>query len=165
MGPLRIAPGNLDDESVRAFLAEHLEEMRAISPPDAAFALDTDALRTPGATFWTVHDGDTLVGCGALLEIDPSSGEIKSMRTVRAHRGRGIASRLLQHIVVTARDRGYTRLFLETGASEAFSPARSLYGAHGFTDCGPFAGYRPHPHSHFMTLELTPAPPSGGAHE
>ena len=39
-------------------------------------------------------------------------GEIKSMRTAAAHVRKGVAARLLQHIVQVARARGYTQLYL-----------------------------------------------------
>ena len=98
-----------------------------------------EGLRAPDVTFWTVWD-DTddgaLLGCGALRELDPSHGEIKSMRTASAHRGRGTATRLVEHVVAEARRRGYARLSLETGAEEYFAPARRLYARHGFMIAG-----------------------------
>ena len=109
-------------------------------------------------TFWTVWD-DTddgaLLGCGALRELDPSHGEIKSMRTASAHRGRGTATRLVEHVVAEARRRGYRRLSLETGAEEYFAPARRLYARHGFVPCAPFADYPEDHHSVHLTLVLT----------
>ena len=65
------------------------------------------------------------------------------MRTAPAARRRGVASRLLDHVLATARDRGYTRLSLETGTQDFFAPARALYLSRGFVECGPFASYVP----------------------
>lgn len=48
----------------------------------------------------------------------------------------------------------YQRLSLETGAAEAFEPARRLYAAFGFTSCEPFADYVLDPYSVFMTRKI-----------
>ena len=147
----------LDDLSrpaVHALLEEHLANMYAITPAKSVHALDLERLRQPGITFWTAWEGPLLLGCGALKELDGTHGEIKSMRTPAAHRGRGAARALLAHIIGVARSRGYERLSLETGAMEAFRPAQSLYESFGFTRCGPFGDYVEDPNSVFMTLQL-----------
>jgi putative acetyltransferase len=113
-----------------------------------------DALRQPGITFWTLWDGDALLACGALKELDPVHGEVKSMRTAAAHLHKGAARAMLDHLVAEARRRGYRRLSLETGTADAFVPAHRLYAAAGFVPCGPFAGYVDDPYSCFMTLAL-----------
>lgn len=94
------------------------------------------------------------MGCGALKELDPSHGEVKSMRTAAAHLRRGVASAVLRHLVEVARARGYARLSLETGVQPAFEPAHRLYARHGFTRCGPFADYVEDGYACFMTREL-----------
>lgn len=151
---MRIAVDDLSRAEVIGLLEEHLTEMQTHSPETSMHALDVTALRKPDITFWTVWDGDELAGCGALREHDPAHGEIKSMRTAVARQRRGVASALLTHIIATARDRGYGRLSLETGASEFYLPAVRLYRRHGFTPCGPFADYTEDPHSIFMTRAL-----------
>ncbi|MFO1309431.1 MAG: GNAT family N-acetyltransferase [Burkholderiales bacterium] len=125
--------------------------MRAISPPESVHALDLDGLRRPEITFWTAWSGNALLGCGALKELSPDHGEVKSMRTARAHRRSGVARAMLAHIVAAARRRGYQRLSLETGSMAEFAPARSLYERFGFRYCEPFAGYVDDPNSVFMT--------------
>jgi putative acetyltransferase len=113
-------------------------------------AFDLERLRAPGVTFWSAWAGGELLGCGALHEIDPRSGEIKSMRTAPAHRGKGVGSRILEHLIAVARQRGYARLLLETGAMPEFAPARALYRRYGFEYRGPFADYREDPNSVYM---------------
>ena len=136
---MRIVVDDLAGPEVAALLAEHLEELRAVSPPESTHALDLDGLRRPEVTFWTVWDGSDLLGCGALLELDTGHGEIKSMRTASAHQGLGVGSALVTHVVAEARRRGYRRLSLETGSSAHFAPARRLYARHGFVPCPPSA--------------------------
>jgi putative acetyltransferase len=151
---LRIEIDDLTRPQIQALLNEHLENMRAITPPESVHALDLDRLRTPDITFWSVWDGPQLVGCGALKELDPRHAEVKSMRTPQALRRRGAGRAVLTHMITVARRRGYQRLSLETGATEPFEPARALYASAGFAFCGPFGEYRDDPHSVFMTLAL-----------
>ena len=151
---MRIVEGDLDDERVVALLDEHLQGMADHSPPESIHALDIEGLRKPGITFWTIWSDDELCGCGALQELDPSHGEIKSMRTAQAHLREGVAAALLEHIIDEARRRGYTRLSLETGSGPGFDAALAFYEKYGFNYCGPFAEYTDDPFSRFMTLEL-----------
>lgn len=154
---MQIRVDDLRGPEIIALLEEHLANMYELSPPESVHALDLAKLRVPEITFWTVWDDGALVGCGALKELDPAHGEIKSMRTPKALRRRGAGRAMLTHIVDTARARGYRRLSLETGSQPGFEPARSLYRSFGFTDTGPFADYVEDPHSVFMTLVLDPA--------
>ncbi len=147
----------LDDlrgPEIRALLEEHLASMHALSPPGSVHALDLDRLRVPEIRFFTLWDGAVLLGCGAWKRLGARHGELKSMRTAEAHRGRGVARRLLEHLIADARAHGIARLSLETGSMAAFAPARRLYAAFGFVDCGPFDGYVLDPNSTFMTRAL-----------
>jgi len=128
--------------------------MAQVSPPESRHALNLDGLRKPDITFWTIWNGATLAGCGALKELTPHHGEIKSMRTATTYLRQGIASRMLTHITTEAKRRGYRRLSLETGAFPYFEPARKLYASFGFSPCEPFATYKLDPNSVFMTKEL-----------
>jgi putative acetyltransferase len=151
---MRIVEDDLSGPQVAGLLAEHLAGMYATSPPESVHALDLEGLRAPDVTFFTAWEGDELLGCGALKELDPLHGEIKSMRTARSHLRRGVASAVLTHLIAVARRRGYLRLSLETGSGPAFAPALSLYERFGFRYRGPFGEYVEDPFSRFMTLEL-----------
>jgi putative acetyltransferase len=151
---IAIRHDDLAGADVRALLAEHLRDMHALSPPGSVHALDLRGLMRPDVTFWTAWSGGALVGCGALKELDPRHGEIKSMRTATAHRRTGVARAMLAHIVGEARRRRYARLSLETGSAPAFAPARTLYLGAGFTYCSPFADYPDDPNSAFLTRAL-----------
>ncbi len=151
---MKIVVDDLSGPQIVEFLDEHVQEMRSITPLESKHALDLDSLRSPEVTFWSVMDGGTLVGCGAIKMLDAGHAELKSMRAAAARKRSGIASRLLDHIITEARRMGFTRLSLETGADEFFLPARKLYEKFGFEYCEPFAGYRPDPNSAFMTRKL-----------
>jgi putative acetyltransferase len=151
---LKIVVDDLSGAQIRDFLEEHVLQMRSITPLESKHALDLDALRQPGITFWSVLDGGTLVGCGAIKRLDASHAEVKSMRSAPARQRSGIASLLLGHMIAEATRMGFARLSLETGSTEFFAPARNLYAKFGFEYCGPFAAYRPDPNSVFMTRTL-----------
>jgi len=151
---MRIVVDGLSGPEIAAFLQEHLDDMRAVSPPESKHALDLDGLRQPDVTFWSVYDDADLVGCGALKRLDNTSAELKSMRTAGSAKRRGVGSTLLEHIEAEARRRGFARLYLETGTADYFAPARAFYARHGFTPCEPFADYPLDPHSTHMTKAL-----------
>ena len=151
---MRIEIDDLSRPEVVRLLQSHLQSLAAITPPESMHALDLAALRQPEVTFWSVWDGQELVGCGALKELDLRNGEIKSMRTATTHLRKGVGSTVLEHILAEAARRGYCRLSLETGASEEFEPARRLYAKFGFRLCGPFGSYRDDPNSVYVTREL-----------
>lgn len=139
---------------VVALIRLHLAGMHAQSPPESVHALGLDALRKPDVTFWTVWQRDALLGCGALKELDRTHGEIKSMRTAPQHLRKGVAARLLAHILDEAARRSYRRVSLETGSTEGFDAALRLYERFGFERCGPFGDYKLDPFSVFMTKVL-----------
>lgn len=151
---MRIQEDDPRKADVSRLLNEHLNAMQSISKPESKHALDIDGLCTPQVTFWTARDHDQLLGCSALLELDRTHGEIKSMRTAQDHLRKGVASSQLKHIISVAQSRGYVRLSLETGAQIEFAPARALYELFGFETCNAFGCYAPDPDSVFMTRAL-----------
>lgn len=153
---MKIEIDDLSRPAIHALLEEHLRNMHELGPPESVHALDLDKLRRPEITFWSAWDGELLLGCGALMALDPRHGEVKSMRTPAAHRRTGAGRALLMHIIETARARGYERLSLETGSVAAFEPAHRLYESAGFVRTGPFGDYVEDVNSVFMTLALAP---------
>ena len=151
---MNIVDDGLDGPEIAALLREHVQGMFDTSPPDSIHTLSIDALRSPDMAVWSAWEGSELLGCGALKELDNNTGEIKSMRTADAHLGKGVAMQILQHIVKVSRQRGYRRLYLETGSAPAFQAAHSLYLKAGFSYCGPFADYSDDSFSRFMVLPL-----------
>lgn len=146
---------------MQALVTEHLAGMHSSSPPGHVNALAIEQLRAPDVTFWTAWMDGALCGCGALKELDPRSGEIKSMRTRAAFLRRGVGQALLDEIIRTARARGYSRLLLETGTGEAFAAAHALYRRNGFDWCGPFGDYAATHFNVFMSRELREEQPDG----
>ncbi|HEV2366170.1 MAG TPA: GNAT family N-acetyltransferase [Caulobacteraceae bacterium] len=151
---MRIALDDPARPEVAALLEAHLELMRSSSPPESVHALPIAALRAAEISFWTAWEGEALLGCGALKALGAGEGEIKSMHTAEAHRGRGVAAALLAHLIAEAKKRGWRRLMLETGSQDVFAPSRALYRRFGFSDRGPFADYWDDPNSVYMELAL-----------
>jgi putative acetyltransferase len=155
--PLAVRIDDLSSPEVQALVAEHLAGMQGNSPPGHVRALAIDGLRSPGVTFWSAWRGAVLCGCGALKELGPDAGEIKSMRTRAAFVRRGVAQAVLDEIVRAAMSRRYTRLYLETGTGAAFDAAHALYLKNGFQWCGAFGDYTATSFNVFMVRALAPA--------
>jgi putative acetyltransferase len=151
---LTITEGGLDDPRVIALLTLHVSRARAVTPPGSSHALDLSGLKQPAITFWSGWEGETLAVVGALKRMSGEDGEVKSMHTAEALRGRGHGRAMLAHIIAAARTQGLKRLWLETGSFGYFDAARAMYAKAGFVECDPFGYYRPDPNSTFMTMPL-----------
>lgn len=152
---------DLSDPRIAAFMEEHLQDMRATSPPESVHALDMDQLRRPEIRFWTAWLRDDtepapgrLAGTGALKHLSADHAELKSMRSAEALRGQGVGRTILEYMLGQAVELGYQRISLETGSQPFFEPAYQLYRRYGFADCEPFDRYAPDPNSRFLTRVL-----------
>ena len=132
---------DLTGKEIFLLLQEHLEDMKATSPPESKHALDLDGLKDESVKFWTIWEGESLAGCGAYKKLNNDLGEIKSMRTSMDYKNKGVASKLLSHIIEQAKLDGLKALSLETGSMDYFLPAQALYQKYGFTFCAPFSIY------------------------
>ena len=138
---MEIGIASLADADVRELVTRHQRLMYQASPRGTSFALDLSGLDRTDVTVFEAREDDSLMGIGALMELSADVGEIKSMRTEGSALRRGVGQALLDRIDATARERGYSRLLLETGTGEAFEPANRLYLRNGFTRCGAFGDY------------------------
>lgn len=156
--PVRVRIDDLTSPEVHALVAEHIAGMHAHSPAGMCHTLAVESLRMPHMTFWTAWLGDELCGCGALKELDAATGEIKSMRTRDAFLRQGVGQAVLDAIIRTALERGYARLYLETGTGAAFDPSHALYLKNGFAWCDAFGSYVATGFNVFMVKSLHPNP-------
>lgn len=154
MGEFMVLLDDPEAHDVSALLERHLEFANSHGPREDVHALDVTGLTDNSVTFFSIREDGTLLGVGALKELDASHAELKSIHTAESARGRGVGRAIVHHLLSVARQRGFSRVSLETGAMEAFAPSRALYEASGFEFCEPFAGYRPSPNSVFMTMRL-----------
>ena len=146
---------HLRGPEIAALLQLHLDALHANSPVGSVHALDLDGLRRPDVTFWTAWENGELIGCGALKELDPAHGEVKSMQTDPKHLGKGVGAAILTTIIDTATERGYARVSLETGSGDPFEAAHRLYHRFGFVPCSPFGDYTDDGFSRWFTRELS----------
>ena len=154
MDAVTIIEDDLSGEAIRTLVAIHLSGMHANSPACKVHALPVEKLREPGVTFFSAWVGEALAGMGAIRELDPTHGELKSMRVASDWLGKKIGEAMLLHLLAVARQRGYARVSLETGQGPAFEPALGLYRKHGFVNCEAFADYVLDDFSQCLTLEL-----------
>jgi len=141
MTPFTIAPDPLESADVLDLLRLHLTEMHAASPACKVHAMPPERLREDDVTFYTVREGDALAAVGALKALGDAKGELKSMRATSEFRGKGAGRALLENLISEARARGYSWLGLETGRTQEFADARTLYERYGFRECEAFNGY------------------------
>ena len=139
---------------VLAILQRHLAFCRSETPPEHSFALDAEGLLDPAVTFFSYRDGDTVLGVGAIKQLDPAHGELKSMHTAAEARGRGVGRAMLARLLDVARSRGYQRVSLETGTTPGFAAARAMYVSAGFLPAEPFGGYQRTEDNTFYRLAL-----------
>jgi putative acetyltransferase len=139
---------------IPAVLEQHLIFSRMVTPASGVHALALEGLLDPAVTFFSARLDGELVGVGALKQLDKTHVELKSMHTVQTARRQGVGRALVEHLLSVAADRNYRRVSLETGAMDAFAPARTLYAQLGFRPCPPFGQYIGSPTSACMTIEL-----------
>ena len=149
-----IKPGDFADLRILDLLRQHLQGMQETSPPGHSFALDLSGLQHPGVTFLSVWDGETLLAIGALKQLQPDHGELKSMRTRMDQLRRGAGTLMLMTLLDLAITRGYRRVSLETGSGEPFEAALALYRKHGFQNGEAFADYVASDFNQFLHLDL-----------
>lgn len=150
----RIVQDDLSSDAIVVLLEFHLSEVHRWSPACKVHAMPIERLRQPDVTFYAAWDGEELAACGALKELGPDRGELKSMRAAAEWRGKGAGEAILLHLMGEAERRGYSWLGLETGRPAEFLPAQRLYAKHGFTECEPFGDYVSDEFSLCMSREL-----------
>ncbi len=151
---LTIIEDDLSGAATRELVRLHLQGMHDNSPPGTCFALDLSGLSTPDVTVWSAWCGDRIAAIGALRTLADGNGEVKSMRTHPDFLRRGIAARVLEHIIGVARARNMRRLSLETGSGTAFEPALALYRRRGFVNGAVFGDYIETPFNQYLHLQL-----------
>ena len=107
-----------------------------------------DAARTPAATpadmappggvFLVIYEDGVAVACGGVKRLSHDTGEIKRMFVAPAARSRGHARRMLGALESAARDLGYVRVRLDTGAAQPH--AQHLYASAGYCSIPDYNG-------------------------
>ena len=147
--------GNFDDPEVNEMLVKHFIELRSVSPEGSAHVLDIIGLKDPAIKFWSLWEGNQLMGGGALKFLDEYHGEFKSIRVNDKFRKKGNGIKVANHLIDEAKKLNIKKLSLETGAGIFFNPARKLFGQCGFRVCEPFSHYKKDINSAYMSLYIS----------
>lgn len=140
---LAIAVEPFDSPDSRRLIAALDAHMSTRYPPEQRFGpnLKADQLAPGLGSFVVARLDGQAVGCGAIRLLDPTTVEVKRMYVEPEVRGRGIAKKVLEHLVAAARELGAERAVLETGIYQ--DEAIALYRWAGFTEVecwGEYAG-------------------------
>ncbi len=101
------------------------------------------------------------VGCGALRRIDATTVEVKRMYVAPAFRRRGVSRRILAKLEAVAKEHGYARIILETGARQP--EALALYAASGYQRTANYGRYVGNPEAACFEKRLVAFPPVADA--
>ena len=151
---LKSIEGNFNNSEVNELLTKHFIELRAASPEGSAHVLDIPGLKVSSIKFWSLWDGEKLIGCGALKFLDKEHGEFKSIRIHDNFRKQGQGIKVINHLINEAKKLNIKRISIETGAGDFFIPARKLFKRTGFSECEPFAHYEVDINSVYLTKKI-----------
>ncbi len=151
---MKILHANFAEPQFISLLETHLSDMQRHSPKGSVYALDLSELTATTMSMFALWENDVLIGIGGLKKLSDHHAEIKSMRTHPNHIRKGVAQRLLQHIIEQAKAQKIRLLSLETGSGPAFEPAVRLYNKYGFRQGAGFSDYVDSPFNQFFHLAL-----------
>ena len=145
--PMKVAP---DSPGARRLLELSDRYMAELYPPASNHLEDEQALLQPHVCFMGIAAQGELIACGAVKQMrdDCAYGEIKRVFVLPAHRGQGLARRIMQALEAALRQRSICIARLETGILQP--EALALYRALGYRERGPFGNYTRDPLSVFM---------------
>jgi GNAT superfamily N-acetyltransferase len=127
----------------RAFLDEIAALYPGFDPALAPSAEPVEVAPPQGAWIVAYVDGRA-VGCGGFKRLDDETAEVKRLYLDPSVRGHGVGRRLLATLEERARESGYVRVRLDTGAKQPI--ALALFHGAGYRDIpdyngNPFAGH------------------------
>jgi putative acetyltransferase len=147
---LAIAAETPLQDDVRDMVSALNAHMIPLTPREFQFQLTVEQMAEPSVTVFVARNGDgNAVGMASLKEHGEGLGEVKRMFTKPEVRGQRVGSALLRQVEQLARDRGLSRLVLETGEAPGFEAAWRIYERSGFTQCGAVLDYPDSGYSRF----------------
>ena len=129
----------MTDAVIRAFQAVDQVETKALieaglkerfDPYLEDYNLDLNDLERHLLTMFVAIVDDQIAACGGLTLASETTIRITRMSTKLEFRGRGLAKLILERLIFEARDRGFSRVLLETNSD--WSDAVRLYKRAGF---------------------------------
>jgi len=142
-------------DDIRHLVAELNAYMIPLTPREFQFQLTVEQMAEPAVTLFVARDETgRALGMGALKDHGGGLGEVKRMYTLPEMRGKRLGSAILRRIEDAARDRGISRLVLETGEAPGFEPAWRVYERGGYSTCGAVLDYPDSGYSRFYEKKL-----------
>ncbi len=126
---LQITRTNSDDTAFRYLVTQLDADLAGRDGRDHSFY---DQFNKIDAIRYVIvaYSGEVPVGCGAIKALDETCMEVKRMYTLPGHRGKGVATRVLQSLEQWAKELSYTKCRLETGKRQP--EAIELYKKNGY---------------------------------
>ena len=122
---------------------------------EAEFAALPGKYAPPAGRLLLAREPDAVVGCAALRAVSGDTCELKRVYVRPAARGTGLGRRLVQRMILEARQAGYTRMCLDV--LPEFVAAQQLYRSLGFVPAPPVS-WNPVPGTQFLGLDLATHP-------
>ena len=125
-----------DGEAFRVLNEAWIEQHFGIEEKDRITLGDPEEkILAKGGHIFMAVDGETAVGCCALILLRPGVFEAAKMTVAESYRGRGLGRKLLKYTIAQAKALGATSLYLET--NDSLLDAIHLYEALGFQHLPP----------------------------
>jgi DNA-binding MarR family transcriptional regulator/GNAT superfamily N-acetyltransferase len=130
-------PGTPDGQwCLASYVTELQSRFETGFDPSAGTPFDAAGMPPPHGMFVMARLDGHPVGCGALKWLEGDIAEIKRVWTVPQARGIGVASRIMDRLEELARERGATRVRLDTNAT--LVEAQAMYAARGYREISPY---------------------------
>jgi putative acetyltransferase len=163
--PFRIRPMRQEDNPavariIRRVMTEFGATGCGYSINDAEVDAMYEAYPAPRSAFFVIERNRKVLGCGGMGPLNGAAEDVCELRKMYFQpelRGSGLGTRLLGKILESAREAGYSQVYLET--LDSMSQARSLYKKHGFKSISHAMGNTGHSScNRFMVLPLKSKP-------
>ena len=142
------------DPAVAQLVAKSDEYLSSLYPPQSNHAENLDVLAGENSAFFVGYLGADLVACGAVKVAEDGGvyGEVKRVFVAEGHRGKNLATAIMEHLEDYLRHSGIDIVRLEAGPRPP--AALNFYRKLGYRERGPFGGYAADPLSVFMEKTL-----------
>jgi GNAT superfamily N-acetyltransferase len=99
-----------------------------------------------GRAYYVLDNRDSIYGIAGLHRYiwgPPENVWLAWFAVAPERHGTGLGKSLLSEAISIARQRGHSRMFIETYSTQEFARARNFYQAQGFTEAGKIQSYLP----------------------